>query len=62
MKCMDNRTESKILALKEELKQQKKDTVKYKKAYHEVMCYFDSISDEEKPKLLKRLDKILHGK
>ena len=56
---MDNRTESKILALKEELKQQKKETTKYKKAYDEVMTYFDSISTEEQPKLLKRLDKIL---
>ena len=56
---MDNRTESKILALKEELKQQKKETTKYKKAYNEVMTYFDSISIEEQPKLLKRLDKIL---
>ena len=58
---MDNRTESKILALKERLKQQKKETTKYKKAYTEVMCYFDSISDEEQPKLAKRLDKILNG-
>jgi hypothetical protein len=31
---------------------------KYKKAYHEINCYFDSISDEEKPKLAKRLKKI----
>ena len=59
---MDNRTESKILALREELKQQKRETAKYKKAYYEVMQYFDSISDEEKIKLAKRLDKILYGK
>ena len=31
---------------------------KYKRAYEEVMCYFDSISDEEQPKLLKRLTEI----
>lgn len=27
----------------------------YKKGFKELMCYFDSISDEEKPKLHKRL-------
>lgn len=59
---MDNGAESKILTLKERLKQQRKDTAKYKKAYYEVMQYFDSISDEEKPKLARRLDKILYGK
>ena len=57
---MDNGAESKILTLKERLKQQRKDTAKYKKAYYEVMQYFDSISDEEKPKLARRLDKILY--
>lgn len=30
----------------------------YKKGFEEVMCYFDSISDEEKPKLLSRLQKL----
>ena len=33
-------------------------TPNYKEAYEEVMCYFDSISDEEKPKLLSRLQKL----
>ena len=37
--------------LNEELK-------KYKKGFEEVMCYFDSISDEEQPLLLERLKKI----
>ena len=31
---------------------------KYKKGFEEVMCYFDSISDEEKPKLDKKLKKL----
>lgn len=31
---------------------------KYKLAFYEVMCYFDSISDEEQPKLIERLNKL----
>lgn len=31
---------------------------KYKKGFEELMCYFDSISDEEKPKISKRLEKL----
>jgi len=27
-------------------------------AYYEMDCYFDSISDEEKPKVAKRLERI----
>ena len=30
----------------------------YKQAYEELSCYFDSISDEEQPKIAKRLEKI----
>jgi len=30
----------------------------WKAAYYEMDCYFDSISDEEQPKLTKRLSKI----
>lgn len=30
----------------------------YKQAYEELFCYFDSISDEEQPKVAKRLEKI----
>ncbi len=36
-----------------------KKLVKYwQEAFYEVECYFDSISDEEQPKLTKRLGKI----
>lgn len=28
------------------------------KAYEELSCYFDSISDEEQPKVAKRLERI----
>jgi len=31
---------------------------RYRQGYNELMCYWDSISDEEKPKLAERLDKI----
>ena len=30
----------------------------YRQAYEELSCYFDSISDEEQPKIAKRLEKI----
>ena len=30
----------------------------YKQAYEGLSCYFDSISDEEQPKVAKRLEKI----
>jgi hypothetical protein len=36
----------------------KKEVEKYKKGFNEVMEYFDSISDEEKPGLLERLKEI----
>lgn len=42
----------------EEIENLKKELSKYQKGFNEVMCYFDSISDEEQPKLLKRLTKI----
>lgn len=41
-----------------ELEKLKADLDKYKKAFQEMLCYFDSISDEEQPKLHKRLNKI----
>ena len=50
MKSYDN--------LKEEIKTLKKELKMYKKAYEELNCYFDSISDEEQPKVSKRLNKI----
>lgn len=44
------------------VKKQKEKLIKerdmYKKAYQELSCYFDSISDEEQPKVAKRLEKI----
>lgn len=43
--------ESKLLKVKAEL-------TKYKKAYEILSCYFDSISDEEQPKVAKRLGKL----
>lgn len=43
--------ESELLKVKSELK-------KYKKAYEILNCYFDSISDEEQPKVARRLDKL----
>jgi len=30
----------------------------WKEAFNEIDCYFDSISEEEKPKLAKRLEKL----
>jgi predicted RNase H-like nuclease (RuvC/YqgF family) len=39
-------------------KQLSSDLKKYKKGYAELECYFDSISDEEQPKVAKRLEKI----
>ena len=44
--------------LKEEIKILKREKNQYKKAYHELSCYFDSISDEEQSKVAKRLDRI----
>ena len=36
----------------------KKQLKYWKEAFYEVDCYFDSIADEEKPKLVKKLDKL----
>ena len=36
----------------------KDGTIDYEAGFNEVMCYFDSISDEEKLKLSKRLEKL----
>ena len=54
--------EQKILKLKERIKILQKEKNQYKKAYEELSCYFDSISDEEQPKVAKRLERILHIK
>ena len=50
------RTIAKNLGL--ELRDTRKVVPDYKKGFEELMCYFDSISDEEKPKLNKRLNKL----
>lgn len=34
------------------------EMTKYKKGFQELLCYFDSISDEEQPKVHKRLRKL----
>jgi hypothetical protein len=54
-----------VVKLKEQIKVLKKEKAQfesikqvYKKAYEELNCYFDSISDEEQPKVAKKLDKI----
>lgn len=36
----------------------KTETLNYKKGFEELMCYFDSISDEEKPKINKILEDL----
>jgi len=48
----------KIKKLREEIKLLKKERNRYKKAFEELECYFDSISDEEQPKVAKKLEKI----
>lgn len=51
-------TNIQITKLKEQIKLLRKERNQYKKAYEETICYFDSISDEEQPKLSKKLDRI----
>ena len=34
------------------------DATRYKKGFNEVIAYFDSVSDEEQPKLNNRLTKL----
>lgn len=49
-----NKLKNTIENLKTEIKQLKK----YKKGYEILSCYFDSISDEEQPKVAKQLEKL----
>ena len=44
--------------LKQKIKELKLKLSKYKRAYEVLDCYFDSISDEEQPKVSKKLEKI----
>ena len=55
-------TEYLVSKIIDDVKKLKKERDNYKEAYEEVMCYFDSISDEEQPKLAKRLSKIFNNK
>ena len=47
-----------IEKLMDEVVKLKLEVEKYKSGFDEVMCYFDSISDEEKPLLSERLNKL----
>lgn len=47
-----------ILKQKKKIKELSTELKAYKKAYAELYCYFDSISDEEQAKVAKRLEKI----
>lgn len=47
-----------IFPYKDRIKQLIKERNKYKKAYETLLCYFDSISDEEKHKVDKILTKL----
>lgn len=42
----------------EKIKDLRKDLKRYQKAYQILICYFDSIPDEEKPKVDKKLNKL----
>ena len=44
--------------LKQKIKELKADLSRYKKAYEILSCYFDSISDEEQPKVAKQLERL----
>lgn len=44
--------------VREEKEKLIKEKDMYKQAYKELVCYFDSISDEEQPKVAKKLEKI----
>lgn len=46
------------VALDIKLEDTREITPNYKKGYEEVMCYFDSISEEEQLKLLEELKKL----
>ena len=58
MEKTNEELQTQIKQLKDVIASIKKEKRNYKKAFNEVMCYFDSISDEEQPKLLKKIDKI----
>ena len=47
-----------VYALTHHVKELEKLYNKYKKGYHLLMMYFDSIADEEKPKVSKELENL----
>jgi hypothetical protein len=50
--------EKEIIKLRETNKLLKKERDMYKKAYYELECYLDSISDEQQIILVKKLERI----
>jgi len=48
----------KELKLQETIKELRAEKKRYKKGFEIMICYFDSISDEEQPKVNKQLEKI----
>jgi hypothetical protein len=55
-------SEKEIIKLRETNKLLKKERDMYKKAYSELECYFDSISDEEQIIVAKKLERIFKTK
>jgi len=51
-------TEKKLETLRVRFEKLKKERNQYKKGFHLLECYFDSISDEEQEKVSKQLVKI----
>lgn len=58
IKLLQEYTKPIVVKLKEKIKILKKEKAQYEKAFEELICYFDSISDEEQPKISKRLERI----
>lgn len=58
IKTMTKEERMLIFPYKDRIKQLIKERNKYKKAYETLLCYFDSISDEEKYKVDKILTKL----
>ena len=58
IKTMTKEERMLIFPYRDRIKQLIKERNKYKKAYETLLCYFDSISDEEKHKVDKILTKL----
>jgi len=48
----------KVIGTLKELEQMIKDLKRYKAGFYLLMEYFDSIEDEEKPKVSKKLERL----